>query len=523
MDINNITIALRPRSDWESFDLGFIMTRRWWGKLLFAWLLTAAPVYLVCAIAFRDQSWWTLFMFWWLKPLYEQLPLFFISRAVFNHIPDRQEIIRALPAWVLKRFFPMISWRRLSLSRSFTSPVTQLEGLGGRNRSERIRVLSGRRGAGFWLTLSCFLLEWAITLALIVLAIMMIPSEYVDPVMTRLENGPVEGFTGLSLFYFCGAAIMAPFYVVSGFALYLNRRTRLEGWDLELAFEKLATRIRAGRAGRAAAMAALLLVASLQGMTPGTAQAATADTPASTASAPAANDQALGLRLGSEQGKALITKVLDGKEFNLKETVTRWRLKEQYRKDPDAPEDLSWWETFFRELMALFSGAWDYFAGLGYYTLWLLAAFAIIAAVWLLPRLRPYLVGAGLLSTGVSRPMPETVFGLAVSRDSLPQDIAGEALRLVGEGHYRQALSLLYRGSLHRLISEHGLELRDSDTEGQCARRVRDGNMPVADYFAELTGTWVRMAYGHHTPQGPQLESLCRHWNDNFHRGQHGD
>ena len=32
-------------------------------------------------------------------------------------------------------------------------------------------------------------------------------------------------------------------FVASGFMLYLNRRTQLEGWDVELEFKKLAQRI----------------------------------------------------------------------------------------------------------------------------------------------------------------------------------------------------------------------------------------------------------------------------------------
>jgi hypothetical protein len=44
-------------------------------------------------------------------------------------------------------------------------------------------------------------------------------------------------------FYAAAIAIVEPFYVAAGFALYLNRRTLLEGWDLELAFRRLAARL----------------------------------------------------------------------------------------------------------------------------------------------------------------------------------------------------------------------------------------------------------------------------------------
>ena len=37
--------------------------------------------------------------------------------------------------------------------------------------------------------------------------------------------------------------LIEPFYVGAGFALYLNCRTRIEGWDVELAFKRLARRL----------------------------------------------------------------------------------------------------------------------------------------------------------------------------------------------------------------------------------------------------------------------------------------
>ncbi len=41
--------------------------------------------------------------------------------------------------------------------------------------------------------------------------------------------------------------LLDPLYVGTGFAVYLNRRTGLEGWDLEIAFRRMARRIRAVR------------------------------------------------------------------------------------------------------------------------------------------------------------------------------------------------------------------------------------------------------------------------------------
>ena len=42
--------------------------------------------------------------------------------------------------------------------------------------------------------------------------------------------------------YLAAITAMEPFYVGAGFALYLNRRTLLEGWDIEIAFRRIAER-----------------------------------------------------------------------------------------------------------------------------------------------------------------------------------------------------------------------------------------------------------------------------------------
>ena len=49
-----------------------------------------------------------------------------------------------------------------------------------------------------------------------------------------------------------------PFYVGAGFGLYLDRRTQIEGWDIEIAFRRMRLRLQA--------LLPLLLVAGMFGM-----------------------------------------------------------------------------------------------------------------------------------------------------------------------------------------------------------------------------------------------------------------
>ena len=50
-----------------------------------------------------------------------------------------------------------------------------------------------------------------------------------------------------------------PFYVAGGFSLYLNRRTLLEGWDIELELRRCAARFTNARTGTAVLAGATLV------------------------------------------------------------------------------------------------------------------------------------------------------------------------------------------------------------------------------------------------------------------------
>ena len=53
------------------------------------------------------------------------------------------------------------------------------------------------------------------------------------------DAGSVFGFDD-AFAYAAAVLVLEPFYVAAGFALYLNRRTLLEGWDIEVALRRIA-------------------------------------------------------------------------------------------------------------------------------------------------------------------------------------------------------------------------------------------------------------------------------------------
>ena len=105
-----------------------------------------------------------------------------------------------------------------------------------------------------------------------------------------------------------------------------------------------------------------------------------------------------------------------------------------------------------------------------------------------------------------------------VTRESLPEDISTNALKLLQAGDMRAALALLYRASLFHLVHS-GVEIHDGHTERECAELMREhfaknsaAQTRVA-YFVALTREWQRLAYGHLLPSAEKAQYLCANWN----------
>ncbi len=87
MRLTEASVAIRPRSAWEAMDLGVLLARRHAGLLMASWALVTLPLFaLLCAVLWQYPG-WAVFLFWWLKPAYERLPLYILSHALFGNTP----------------------------------------------------------------------------------------------------------------------------------------------------------------------------------------------------------------------------------------------------------------------------------------------------------------------------------------------------------------------------------------------------------------------------------------------------
>jgi len=523
MRLTDASVAIRPRSAWEALDLGVLLARRHIGLLMASWALVTVPIFATLCLLLWDHPGLAVFIFWWLKPAYERLPLYIVSRALFGDTPSLRQALRAWPALLKPQLLASLTWRRLSPTRSFDLPVLQLEGLSGEARAQRLVVL-GQRDAGgaTWLTVVGVHLEMALWLGLASLFYLLLPQQieldWSWQSLVNAANGEWQWLEHLSnLLYVLALVIWEPVYVACGFTLYLNRRTALEAWDIELVFRQLRQRISGVAYALLLGCGVLLMQAPVPAMASEAVAATRCPLPVQDPNGPEA-ERLLKQPLTSQAARQSIAQLLDQPPFENRETLTRWRFGEE--KAAEQPNDdtlKSLIEKFFKlaELWKGIEGVALFFEAL----LWAALLGLVGLLLW---RYREWL---DAFSARIGLPKmrrataPTQLFGLEVAPETLPDDVASEAERL-WQDQPRAALGLLYRALLSRLLHDHRLALRSAHTEAEVLRMVQDLERDDLVRFSEiLTRHWQNLAYGHRLPPDTLKRGLCEGWRRLFGSG----
>jgi hypothetical protein len=518
VQLDRLAVQLRLRNPWEAIDLGFAMVRTWARTVYAAWLTLFVPLCVLAMLVLPPG--WAVLLVWWLKPVLERVVLHVLAAGVFGDLPRLRDTLRTLPRALTPGLIASLTWYRLFLVRSFNLPVWQLERQTGADARQRRRQLHRRAsGYAFWLTLACILFELVLALSGIALF------DLLAPVLESDEFQFFQLFTwddrGLARIVVCtmvfaAMTIVEPFYVAGGFALYLNRRTALEGWDLEVALRRMGERVQRTSRGAGLAQAAALALAfaallALQAPAPGHAQAPPAtrapvtDPHAHEAPPPDMQthaQEAPALPPSQRRAAREIKQVLARPEFDeYRERVGLDYLGKREQPKPRKRISAPGWETFLEGLAQV---------------LRILAYAAVALAVgfllyFLLRRLD--LIGRARSSYVP----PDTLFGLDVRPESLPQDVATAALELARAGELLKATSLLYRGALVTLLHRDGVELASGDTEDDCLRKSRQ-HIPAGSlaYFGRLLAAWQRLAYARREVPRAEIETLCGDWRAHF-------
>ncbi|KXU36119.1 hypothetical protein AXE65_05555 [Ventosimonas gracilis] len=496
MHLTDASVVLRQRSAWEAVDLGLLLARKHSALLLISQALVTLPVFALISLCLWQHPAYAYLLFWWLKPLYERLPLYILSRALFGQTPRLKEALRALPKLLGQQFFASLLWRRLSLWRSFAQPVVQLEGLQGKARRERLRILGQKDSAtASGLTLIGVHIELLLWLGLCLLAFLLLPQQLwtLDDLL-NINNWILSDeesrlhYHLSNLAYALVLVFWQPIYAACGFTLYLNRRTHLEGWDIELKFRALRQR---KTVNPLLLLVPVLLAASLALPSPALAQGEELGPD---------KERLLQQSLTSKAAQDEIKTLLDAPPFTNRKTQTEWQWDNKASLISVIKAWFSW--LFFLHDLA----QWIQIV------LWsvVISLFALLAWRWR-HWLATFFQPRHLRKKAKVAP-PAVLFGLEVTPESLPEDLLA-AVRGLWDHKPREALGLFYRGLLSRLLHQFNLPLTSAHTEGEVLALARSlQQSELTDFCTQLTDCWQRTAYGHELPGASLKEPLCQSW-----------
>ncbi|MCG8668530.1 MAG: hypothetical protein MI867_03885 [Pseudomonadales bacterium] len=489
MNLNQTAAQLRPRNPYEAMDLGTSMVRQWWKELWLIWFVVSLPFALIIWFGLFVIRDWSVLLLWWCKPLWETPLLHFVAEKLFQGDITAKDILKRTPKLLIHDLILKITLRRVSISRAFDMPVSELERLSGTTRNKRLNVLHRTSSsAAIWLTIAGSLMESVIFFACFSLIALFIPEHIafdLDVFDFLLdEDWELWRF----IFAYIAMSMIGPFYIAAGFCLYINRRTILEGWDIELTFKQLMSRISAPI--KSIAIVLMLGLSSLA-LVPHPAYAE--EDPDTWETSP-------------KHSREAIINILESDTFNRIEIedVLLPKDRDLEEEDSETPEFLKWLSKLFGSIAQ------------GIEVLLWIAAIALV--IFILFKLNEYRLKQGKGVRKVSPvKTPDTLFGLDIREDSLPNDIIGAARELWRAQHFREAYSLLYRGALIYIAHVKSIPLHESFTEEECVdqfQQMDDGLEPF--FFAQLTQQWQMVAYGHQVPGTSIFETTCDGWEFHF-------
>ncbi|NYZ63505.1 DUF4129 domain-containing protein [Luteimonas deserti] len=525
MRVETVQVELRPRSGWEAMELGNALVRRHARGIWGAWLLVSLPLFAALNAVgwWLDRMWLPMLLLWWLLPLLDRVPLFVLSRAVFGAAPTLAQTVRAQVDWGWRPLLGYLTWRRFSPWRAVAMPVALLEGVRGPQLAQRRRVVvDGVGGHALLLTAIGHVFVLTLAMSQLLLVLLFVPTELLSESARAMwalmsEHPPrwVQLLGNLAIWLAVSA--VAPFQVGAGFGLYLNRRTHLEAWDLEIAFRRLRARLQPTAASLAGLVLVSVLLAAAPGghaQTPGREMPGAADgaqtAPTTTWTPGARAARAARESRGEPTLPAVFGEPVEDPRFasaveqayadpllGSSRTVVRWQRKDREARTPEAAS------TPNAGVLAAIART---FALLVEFGLWILLGLLVLALALTARRWWPWMRGV-LVSPPEERevrvsdapPLPE----------ALPDALVAAVRQLWEAGERRRALALLYRGSVEAMARRADVHLVPGATEAECLRASRRMPDPAdRGAFAEMVRVWQRAAYGQRLPDDAGLEAL---------------
>lgn len=505
MNLEKVSVVLRPRNAWEAVDLGFSMTRAHAGAVWGCWAACVLPVHALLWILFWRWPGLVFVLLWWLKPVFDRVPLVALSQLLFGGAPTPLSVLRSMPRGLGPHLLRSLTWSRFSPMRALQLPIWQLEGLSSGELHRRQRVLTrGADSGALALMLVCGLLEICLTMAGTALVMLFAPDDLnmtVEGLVSDLLLGDTPLWYTLStmISWTLAHSLAEPLFVAGGFGLYINRRTWLEGWDIEVQLRRMARRLGAAAALLLALGLPLGALAQDTGAPPanelttdiGTLLAEARDHTREQAQAQAGEPPA------EDAVSGPLAEVMALPEMPHERTESTWGLKgSETQTDLDLPDlplgPLS-------EILAVI----------------LKIAIIALVAVGLMVLIRAISRArfGGAADATEDKDAQTRLPALLRDAEPLPEDVVAQARLRWREGRKAEALGLLYRGALRHLVVHRGLAIPDGATESDCLRILRAQLLPDEQtYFASLTLLWQAAAYAHSFPEEATATRLMDQW-----------
>ena len=239
MQIDALAVRLRPRTAMEATDLGVRLCQSAARSIFPCFACVAVPLMGLAIAAGQIAVWLPIAAIWFAKPWLDRTIVFVLSRAAFGQPTTPADVWRS--QWTVWWNQLLFTWtvRRLSLWRSLTQPVYQLEGLSIVKSGSRVRAMRRRSVGGALVMTSVFsLAEMALTMALVSLVFWFAPTGQGSAAADMLSAESTFNWMCFAVAYAIAVFFLEPFYVAAGFAMYLTRRADLEAWDIEQEFRR---------------------------------------------------------------------------------------------------------------------------------------------------------------------------------------------------------------------------------------------------------------------------------------------
>lgn len=446
--------SLRERTIWECSDLAVLMLQQWKLALLLSFgLAFAVSAGLVIGFLLPLFPWLPALLLWWLKPLWERIILSQAGVLFFKPDASGRERGRSALRIFSWRFLLDLTVFRFSWMRTYLLPVDFFEHPEKSQRKQRRNWLRRElSGSLFGLSALFLLIE-----GLIGLSVWSGFLTFLGSFMAGVadDNSLMANSLVISLSYCIALLVTEPLYVLTTFAIYINRRTLHEGWDLRLAFQKLASKAHMPR--KAAPMVLLLGFLILPGL-------------GSSIQAQTTYEQKL-------------QQVIENPEFGTTVHTHELRLKDQpdQDKNPNNPDKTisSLGNLISSQILRLV-------------LMVVVGAFLVFLIIFIIRKLPAWRKPISAAPQQVTDPATILHRGQAGRTLSL-----SDALTAWNRGDQRQALASLYQAGISFAINRYQAKVPPSATESACRALVESSQAPLVfqSLFSQLTRAWISVSW----------------------------